>query len=307
MTRSTLYSPTLSSTMSRSYSPSFHGTTYSESYTHGQTGSTYSDSYRSPRGQTGIGSTYTDSYHSPYGQTSTGSTYSGNYSPARVHTGAMEGSYSTASSRFQPTSSKPPPYKRPSGTGLHTSTRPLPNGPGPRDHTGTRITPGEARHNFRPSSSHTRSPSRCNPVKADHSCNYYNGYGAKTSSVETSRLSRHKRTNSISDLTTGIDNVSLNRSSLVNSRKFGSTADINGNMDNCSEFLDDLYPNKSPVTHQSTALPNINDRPNSPMSRSPSVDRRFRNNSLNNNVASTVSEICFFTVNHLMLLNYLYM
>ena len=90
-----------------------------------------------------------------------------------------------------------------------------------------------------------------------------------------------------------MDSVGISpRPSLT--RKYGSTTDINGNVDN---YSNDITPKRTHVTttrlngnnndiRDTRELPDINDRPNSASSRSPSVDRVRKNNTLNNNYTS---------------------
>jgi hypothetical protein len=252
-----------------------------------------------------------------------------------VRTGAARDSYNHAASRFSTTSStygssyngtsssytasKPPPYRSrvtsPSPSRIkHTSTvsttssRPLPPGPGPRDQYGHKISATDARSTFRKTSRDT--PTRLSPMKADHSYHSTSGYssGNNTSSTtsmgrsdysqpsststvyHTPRLSREKRTNSISDLTSSMESMGISpRPSL---RKFGSTTDINGNVDNYS--ITDISKRNGHHANDVNGLPDINDRPNS-ASRSPSMDRVKKNNTVNNNYsqASTSVSIIF--------------
>ena len=286
-------------------------------------------SYRPSSGRRNSLTTYTD-----YGSSYTAGTSSNSRNPTTsVRTGAMAGSYNNAASRFDTTSStygsysKPPPYRSritsPSparttyGTGTstssHTSTRPLPHGPGPRDAHGNKITASEARSTFRSTSrSRINTPVRNGPMKADHNSSYHstNGYSSTSTNSSTNynpsnyantshvspRLAREKRTNSISDLSSSVESLTMttsNRRSLANSKKYGSTADINGNVDNYT-YVKDIQPSTSKKTTHTTVitnhhasndtpLPDINDRPNSSSSRSPSIDRTSRNNAYNNN------------------------
>ncbi len=253
---------------------------------------------------------------------------------SRVRTGATSDSFRNATRTFESpnsytVSSKPPAYKSritspsPGATSRGTyvgSTRPLPAGPGPRDIYGNKTSVSDA---LRTTRNRPSTPTR-RPLKADHTYHHTDSYTTPrggeyhasnytTSTTTSDRLSRSKRTNSISDLTNGVDNVSLSRS-----RKYGSTADVNGNVKTGGAYLDESVddingssskstPTKTYVAKTSltdSALPDINDRPNSATTRSPSVDRRskreasqesdstssvnslHRNNSLNNNVVS---------------------
>ena len=259
-----------------------------------------------------------------------------------VRTGASRESYNTAASRFETTSSqygntyvtsKPPAHRRlPSSSPARATylskpaSRPLPAGPGPRDHNGSKMSVTEARNSIRKTSRPHYSDSttsRTSPLKADHSYASTNGYSShssfdskynvtsnyssSTTAYQSPRLSRDKRTNSISDLSGGMDRVSISpRDSFSrSSRKYGSTTDINGNVDHYSprSDLQKSSPVRTHVTrttlnsnspiHQmngtSPPLPDINDRPNSATSRSPSIDRLVRNNNTLNNNYNTSS------------------
>ena len=224
MARATLTSPMAYSSSRTKYSV---GGTSTMSRRHTPTNrfaSTYSSSYGSSSNGT---SSYAGAGSRPSVR-STGYGTSGSYNPSKYGSDKYSTSGSSGLSTIQKARDGLKPVARP---------RALPTGPGPIDIDGNRIDHKHAVASYK-TSTYTRSHSlsRNAPLKADHTAyphtrTYSPGMSSIGSNVDsptpTGRLSRTKRTNSITDLSNHVDNISLSNTSFRNSKRFGSQADIN--------------------------------------------------------------------------------
>ena len=176
---------------------------------------------------------------------------------------------SASKSRFtSPTRARDYEHGSSSSTPVDSGGRALPKGPGTRDRYGKPVDHSEHLSTLRSNISRGSSLSRDTrgPVRGDHS------YGVTSPESTTSSpggLSRGKRTNSVADLTSRFEDITVSKTS----RKYGSNADLSSGYSSSHKYDDvsayTTLPRKR--TTDTSPLPDIsiNNKTSSP---SPSLD-----------------------------------
>lgn len=252
----------------------YGGTHYASSPTYGFGGSIGDRNYRSSRSlsttrESTYSTTYTKSYTSPrtdYTSRSHGISTPVDYTPSSLSSSVRSVSKSRYRSPSRNRSLRELGATR--STPTDTTGRPLPKGPGTRDHHGRPVDHREhlsaLRNNLNRDSSLSREVRR--PLRADHS------YSTHILDPAPARLSRSKRTNSVADLTNKFEDINLKTS-----KKYGSNADLTS-VHTSSHKLDDfsgystVSRRKSYISDGASPLPDINIT--NKTSRSPSLDGR---------------------------------
>lgn len=252
----------------------YGGTHYVSSPRYGYGRSIGEHSYRSGRSlsttrDSTYSTTYTKSYTTPkpeYSSRSHGISTTVEYTPSSISNSI----HSTSKTRFRSTSRNRSLRELGGARSTPTDTtgRPLPKGPGTRDHYGRPVDHKEhlsaLRNNLNRDSSLSHDVRR--PLRADHS------YSTNLLDPPTARLSRSKRTNSVADLTNKFEDINLKTS-----KKYGSNADLSSGYTS-SHKLDDFSGysttsrRKSYISDGTSPLPDINIT--NKTSRSPSLDGR---------------------------------